>query len=199
MEGILFDVGGVLVGQNGMLASALEVFAGVDRDAFWNLLNEAALPACRGEERLADCWRRMASELGVQIPEERLRTLWIEDFREGIVLHEDVLGLARDLMRRHKVGIVSNSIVEHSSILAEMGIYDGFDPVVLSHEARMTKDDRRIFDLALARIGTAAQRTLFIDDVERFARTAETTGMQVIVYRDPGQLRRSLEALGFEL
>ncbi len=199
IEGVLFDVGGVLVGQSGMVGSALEAFAGVDRERFWNLLNEAALPACRGEESLAVCWQRMASELGVQIPEERLRTLWIDDFREGIALHEDVLRLARDLMRRHKVGIVSNSIVEHSSILAEMGIYDGFDPVVLSHEAGMTKDDRRIFDLALARIGTAAQRTLFIDDVERFARTAETTGMRAIVYRDPGQLRRSLQALGFEL
>jgi putative hydrolase of the HAD superfamily len=196
MDGVLFDVGGVLVGQSGMLASALEAFAGVDRDVFWNLLNEAALPACRGEESLANCWRRMAKELGVQIPEERLRSLWIDDFREGIAVHEDVLRLARDLMRRHKVGIVSNSVIEHSSVLAEMGVYDGFDPVVLSHEAGMTKDDPRIFNLALARIGTAPDRTLFIDDVERFAQTAEAVGMRAIVYQGAEQLRSSLRALG---
>jgi putative hydrolase of the HAD superfamily len=199
MDGVLFDVGGVLVGQSGMLASALEAFAGVDRDVFWNLLNEAALPACRGEESLANCWRRMAKELGVQIPEERLRSLWIDDFREGIALNEDVLRLARDLMRRHKVGIVSNSVIEHSSILAEMGVYDGFDPVVLSHEAGMTKDDPRIFDLALARIGTAPNRTLFIDDVERFAQTAEAVGMRAIVYQGPEQLHSRLRALGLEV
>jgi putative hydrolase of the HAD superfamily len=199
IEGILFDVGGVLVGQGDMLRSALEAFRGVDRDVFWSRFNEAALPACRGEESLADCWRRMAKELGVQIPEERLRSLWIEDFREGIALQEDVLGLARDLMGRYKVGIVSNSIPEHSAILAELGVYDGFDPVILSHEAGLTKDDPTIFALALKRIGTASDRTLFIDDVERFARTAEAAGMRAIVYRDPGQLRRSLRALGFEV
>jgi FMN phosphatase YigB (HAD superfamily) len=48
-------------------------------------------------------------------------------------------------------------------------------------------------------MGTAADRTLFIDDVERFARTAEAAGMRAIVYQDPEQLRDSLRALGFDV
>jgi FMN phosphatase YigB (HAD superfamily) len=80
-------------------------------------------------------------------------------------------------------------MAKHSTILAQLGVYDGFDPVVLSYEEGPTKDYPRIFDLALERMGTARDRTLFIDDVERFARSAKAAGLRAIVFQDFERLR----------
>ncbi len=54
MQAILFDVGGVLISHHGFLERALAVFPGVEAEVFWTVFNEIALPACRGEESLAN-------------------------------------------------------------------------------------------------------------------------------------------------
>lgn len=199
MEAILFDVGGVLVSHRGFLERALALFRGVDPARFWAVFNEAALPACRGEESLTACGARLSRHFGVPVPDDQVQALLLDDFRTQIALDTEVLELARTLMRAHKVGIVSNTIRAHSAILRDLGVYEGFEPVVLSHEVGRTKDDPRIFTYALQRLGTLPEHTVFIDDVERFAQTAGAVGLRPIVFQHAAQLKQALRDCGCEL
>ncbi|MEA3338199.1 MAG: HAD-IA family hydrolase [Chloroflexota bacterium] len=199
IKAVLFDVGGVLVGINGLWEQACQVFQVQDRDVFWQLFNSAALPACRGEESVADCWRGLARQLEITVPESVLQSLWVDDFIDSVEVSQEVVEIAQALSPRYQIGIISNSMPQHSRILREMGLYRGFDPVLLSDEVGITKDDPRIFDIALEKLGTQAGETVFIDDVERFAATASGRGIHALLFRSPDILRRELEDLGLRL
>ena len=199
MQAVLFDVGGVLLSQQKLKEGAFTAFGVTDREGFWRIFNEESLPACRGEENLAACWRRIGARLGTELPAEVASSLWIDDFRTGIRVNQDVFEIVRRLAGRYKLGIVSNTIAEHAAIHKEDGLYELFDPVVLSHEVGMSKDNPAIFDLALARLGTAPEATVFIDDVEIFAETARSRRIHPIVFHDARTLRNELDRLGFDV
>lgn len=199
MQAVLFDVGGVLISLQKLRAQACAAFGGVDDERLWQLYNELSLPACRGQESLADCWQRIAARLGVKLPDEVLRSLWIKDFRSSIETHHDVFEIVHRLAGRYRLGIVSNTLAEHAAVHREDRLYDAFDPVVLSHEVGTTKENPAIFDLALDRIGAAPEATVFIDDFELYAKTAASRGIHPIVFRDAASLRSDLERLGVDM
>jgi putative hydrolase of the HAD superfamily len=67
-----------------------------------------------------------------------------------------------------KLGIVSNTFVPPHCLdqhLAEEGLLEFFPVRVYSSQVRYRKPHPRIFEIALAQIGTPASRTLFIGDL----------------------------------
>lgn len=194
---VLFDVGGVLIRDEGLKKRAAQAFQGVAPERLWVGLNAALLPACRGEATLLSCWQRLADELAVQAKPEVLAELWTaDDFVNGIELNREVIHLAHSLRQGYKVGIVSNTMAEHAMALRLMGIYEGFDVVILSHELGRTKDNAEIFEIALSRLEVDAREAVFIDDFAPYTDVARSVGMAAIVFTDAASLVESLQSLG---
>jgi len=197
MKAVFFDVGGVLVSLDAFKQEVQAALGLDDLARFWEVWNEVALAACRGETTLEECWRRAAQRLDVPLPDQAARDLWIKDFDRCCVVNEEVLDLAARLRAAGlATGIISNSIAEHSDRFAGQGLYEGFDPVVLSHLVGCTKDGCEIFRYALGRLNLPPDETIFIDDVPMFAESARRHGMHAIVYQSPAQLRAELQRLG---
>jgi len=200
MRAALFDIGGVLIDDRRLKAQAYAAFPGVDRALLWTHLNEAFLPACRGEERFSGAWRRLARALDVPIADALAESLWIDDYAETIDVNPSLRALLDELAHRYVLGVISNTVHEHAEANRRLGIYAPFSQLVLSHEVRLTKDDPRIFALALSRVGIPAHEVAFVDDVERYVRVAESLGMRALHFDgDVPKLRGRLAALGFEL
>ena len=199
VEAVIFDIGGVVIRDHVLKEQIFQAYDIKDRDAFWKLFNEAAMPACRGEEPLSECWKRMAKALGLALNDTTYRSLWISNFKESIEIDSGVLAIIQALKGKYRLGVVSNTIDEHAIILREMGVYSHFDHLVLSHEVRMTKDNPAIFDLALKGLDVAAGKAVFIDDVEKFALSAASKGIKSIVFKSALQLRAELRENGLEL
>ena len=76
-----------------------------------------------------------------------------------------------------KCAVVSNSDGRAETLLARCGVMDGVEFVVDSHLVGIEKPDPAIFRVALGRLGTLAERTLFVGDLrsvdEAGARAAE--------------------------
>lgn len=194
---IFFDIGGVVIHDTGLKESLLRVFSSAPQDAVWTALNKEVLPACRGGAPLVDCWRNLAVQFGLSPADERLERLWIDDFRDGIRVNSEIVALAKRLRAEgYELGVISNTIHEHALILRELGVYDPFDHVVLSHEVKLTKDSPAIFHWALGQAKASASESIFIDDVAQFAATAEQIGMKAIVYTDVPALLSALRELG---
>lgn len=197
MNGIVFDIGGVVIHDQGLKTKVQAAFPSVSTDRLWQSLNVALLPACRGEASLLTCWQRLAAELAVSPPATTLAGLWdTADFVDGIKINHEVIELVRSLRQRYKLGVVSNTLHEHAVALQEMGIYEEFDEVILSHEVGLTKNDERIFQVALSRLELEPQEAIFIDDFAAYVEVARSVGMQSILYTNASALTASLKNLG---
>ena len=199
MKAIFFDIGGVVVTDHGLREEAGKHFEEVEASHLWDVMNEELLLACQGKQSLADGWRAVASRVGAQVPDEILESLWIDDFREGVTINQEVLSVIESLKPQCHLSVVSNTIAEHAEILASMGVYSHFNDVVLSHETGSTKDKPHIFEYALSLGSFDPSDVLFIDDVEKYTNVAKALGMKTHVYTTPSTLRDEIRACGFDL
>ena len=64
-----------------------------------------------------------------------------------------------------RLGLVTNnSVAEQFDKLRTLNIAHYFDSIVISEDVGVTKPDKRIFDIALERLGATAQQTVMVGD-----------------------------------
>ena len=182
IEAIIFDFGGVMVPfsqmdslkeqesrlglQPGNLAEILW------RSADWRL---AEVGAITDEEY----WRRIGARLGLHTPEA------IRDFQQDLFRDAktdlQMANLVRRLRSRYRIGLLSNASDILPRLLRERYGLDGlFDVEVVSALVGLAKPDPAIYQLALERLGTAPEATVFVDDYEPNVEAAAELGIQAI-------------------
>ena len=98
----------------------------------------------------------------------------------------------------YKTGILSNTEVSHVKTHREMGLFDGFEPVVLSCEVKMRKPGKEIFQLVLDRLGLQANQVAYTDDNENKLDGALQLGIHCHVFRDAAGLEEWLKGIGLK-
>ena len=194
IKAIIFDLGGVVVNIDKVLASWIKIFKVKDKKKFWQEINHEMAPLCRAEISEMQFWKNVAERFGTdykKIP----KNLLTKDFRESIRLNSKLLELISKLRKKYKIAVISNIIQQHSEINKDLGLYENFHQLVLSYEVKMTKDSKEIFALATRRLKVKPQECIFIDDIEKFVNVAKSYGMNVILFKDNRQLKKDLEKL----
>jgi epoxide hydrolase-like predicted phosphatase len=74
-----------------------------------------------------------------------------------------------------------------------------FDVLVWSYQHNLAKPDPAIYRLALQKLGTRPEETLFIDDKQANIDAAHALGMPAILFSDVERLRHDLVASGLDL
>jgi putative hydrolase of the HAD superfamily len=192
---VLFDVGGVLTQPLGPLVLEAALATGLDltgmREALGPMFSsvgdndEPAHMMERGELTLDSFLDGLGSA------SVAARALF-DPASEHYVFtrftpHAGMVALARDARAAGLViGVVSNVINEWlpawSAVLAASGLL--FDDRVMSCEVGLRKPNPAIYELALARLGLAAESTLFIDDFAPMAQGARDVGIAAITLTD---------------
>ena len=81
-----------------------------------------------------------------------------------------------------RTGLLTNNAAEFAEMWRPLlPLEELFDDVVDSCEVGMRKPDARIFELALERLGTEADRTLFVDDAPGNIAGAEAVGLRTVL------------------
>jgi len=107
------------------------------------------------------------------------------------------LALAKRLKPRHKLVLLSNTdVMRYSFIEGTFPELRIFDAAVLSFRFGRMKPDPEIYREAIRLAGTAAERSVFIDDLAENIAAAEKLGMTGIVYVSPERLEEDLRRLG---
>lgn len=110
--------------------------------------------------------------------------------------NDELLTYIKKLSKKYKIGILSN--ISSNWVRDEFLTKDEqalFDDMVFSFETGLTKPDPEIFKLAAERLSTAAERIVFIDDIQSYCESAQTTGMKAITYQNFVQLKHDLEKI----
>ncbi len=101
------------------------------------------------------------------------------------------------------MALLSDMYKFEAEITRPWGRFGGFDQVVLSAEAGLTKHDIEAFGKMLKWFGIPADRSLFVDDRIEHVRTAEVAGIDTIwvdrdQYKNANQLATQIKQKIFD-
>lgn len=208
VRGILFDYGGTLDGPaSHWLDRFVELYrdAGVQRP--FEQLKEAfyrADEAAYADPRVAGMSlpELMDFHVGAQLERLALNDPALRRYLAAtfVTRSEAALAASRTVLARlaqhYRLGVVSNFYGNVARILGDAGIASLLTVVADSNRVGWMKPDRRIFDHALAALGTAPANTLHVgDSYDRDVRAASALGLHTAWLVPAGRPRSGPEPL----
>jgi putative hydrolase of the HAD superfamily len=128
----------------------------------------------------AEYWRRIGPRLGLHTPEA------VKAFQQDLFGPVEVTAPMMDLVRRlhgpYRTGLLSNAsdVVTPAFIAERYGLGGLFDVEIVSALVGMAKPDPAVYRLALEKLGTAPEATVFVDDYLPNVVGAAALGIQAI-------------------
>jgi epoxide hydrolase-like predicted phosphatase len=202
IRGVIFDWGGVLAedpapGLVRYCAKALGVSEAEYKRAYNLYMGDFQTGRMTEQQFWANITGQLNARLGEagrrsRVPMPKANSLWGEAFAAVYVPRKDMFSLADQL---HKAGCKTAILSNTEKPVVEFfpkQTYDAFDVVVLSCLEGISKPQREIYEITLARLGTPAKQTLFIDDRQDYIDGAKQAGLQTILFKDVDRLKKDL-------
>jgi FMN phosphatase YigB (HAD superfamily) len=177
---LLFDIGGVIVQtQTTVWREAWERRLGLPAwglsDAVFNTPLGAQAFVGAADER--DIWCALAERFSLSRSE---RDLLAHDFWRGDGVNQALLQQIYALRGRYRLGILSNGFRDMRARDARRIDFSQFDAVTYSCEEGIKKPAAAVYARALARLGSTAAETLFIDDFLENIEAARALGLHAV-------------------
>ncbi|TCO59544.1 HAD family hydrolase [Actinocrispum wychmicini] len=173
---ILIDIGGVLVPDHpSTAATEWSTRLGISPPAFLAALyggNDDQVLIGRTSEE--SWWSIVGNRLGID--RDLIATIR-SDLTARQTWDDTLVAGLRGLRGCAKTAIVSNTWPHMRTTMANAGLLDMVDAIVLSCEVGFAKPDPRIYTTALQRVSARPADTLFIDDTPGHVATARSLGM----------------------
>lgn len=202
IDTVFFDIGGVVVDapMERYRTLGAEVF-GCREDHLVTCSAEYLPRLEMGQMTSTEFWEKVGERLasmgmGREVPGWRFKGLWEGILLDSLVVDRELLEVVSKLRGKVRVGALSNTIQEHALVLQRQGVYQNFQPVVLSCQVGMRKPNLDIYQRAAELAKTKASRCLLIDDLPLNIEGAIKAGYQALLYRDLPALRWELHRLG---
>ena len=202
IRAVLFDIGGVIIRTDdpGPRQRLGERF-GLDRDTMDKLVFGCPVSQAAelGLETETAVWSSVKHALGLSDEElsEFKREFWAGDS-----LDSSLVELAASLRPELKTGLLTNAWNPSplNIFTLQYGLPDAlaqaaYDVVISSAAVGVKKPDRRIFEIAVERLGVQFPETAFIDDNAANIAAAKRLGMHAIRFRESAQAIKALRKL----
>lgn len=178
IKAFLFDYDGVMTaGADNMipikkLASSLGVTDDQAAKSIADIWDEYSTGGLSSDE----AWQRIEAQYGKKIADEH-KDIWFEWV--DLTPLPEMVEVVRSLRQRgFPVGLLSNILPPTADTIRANGGYEGFDFLVLSHEAGARKPDQKIYEIALANLpGIQPSEVAFFDDTVKCVAAAGKLGI----------------------
>lgn len=198
IKAVIFDAGGVIIDQRKQLTEFAKIFKPKNKQEFWKKINHFVGPLSRGEISEHEYWKRIAKSENIDfktIPSN----LWLKGYEEKTKIKSTIIKLIKNLRKKYKVILISNTIKSHVKINKKRGLFDNFDDVINSNEVHLSKDNPEIFRFALKRNKLKAKECIFIDDIQKFIEISQSVGIKGILFKNIRELKNKLKSYGVSL
>lgn len=190
IRGVLFDLGGVVVGSPLHAIREYEIAAGIAPGAVNRLVVASGSAGAwsrleRGELRLDAFYPAFDAECAAAGIAADARAL-MEAVAAATVPRPAMLeAIGRIRSAGLPVGALTNNWVVDDVETGMGALRDRFDVFVESAVEGLRKPDPRIYELACARLGVSPPETAFLDDIGANLKAARALGMTTIKVDDP--------------
>lgn len=170
---------------------------GPDRaDAFWAAYWEHRPPLDQGTVLVADYWRTVGRDLGVQWTPSQLHSIWVADFRGWWSADPAVVDLLAELHEGGtRVALLSNAGFDFASGFRSSPMSQYFERVFVSAELDAIKPDPDIYRVVAEELGIALHEMVFIDNKAENTDAAAALGVTVHHFTGPADLADFLRSL----
>lgn len=194
IKAVLFDYGGVLTeaGKVGGISAVLAKLYNIEPATIHiaDLHDKLLVGAINQEEYFDELNRRYGSQ-----GHEVTAALFNANNAAFETPCRPVYDLAAQLRAAGiRTSILSNIYKLSADRLRAAGLYNHFDPVVLSCDEHTAKPDSLFYERALQKLNLPGSEVLFIDDQQRFM-PPKHFGMRTILATSPQQVVRDVKAL----
>lgn len=182
---VLFDFGGVLgpVGRRGFITKIVADLCNRDpAEVFFTDL-EPSLRDTPYEE--SEFFAELNRRYNANITSEQFLDKCFDLFEPAAEVYDMAAKLRQNGLR---TGILSNVFSLNAREIKRRGLYDGFEPLILSCYEKLIKPDPHIYQKALQKLNQEPQEVLFIDDQQIFLDPAKELGMHTILAETPDQI-----------
>lgn len=196
-EVVVFDFGGVMTGEQNRSAIVNFIcesfhFSETEFEQA-NLEKRAALKQGMTD---AEFWLAYSKKNHIQLPSR-----WEQSFKEvmksSIGINTKMYNLVEELKAVNiRVALLSNIDERLSKIVREFGLYQPFNPCLLSCEIGIEKPDPRAFEFLLRELNVESTAVIFIDDKHENVDAAKLLGLDAILFESEQQLRDDLVKRG---
>jgi len=195
-KAIVFDFGNVLASpdKDYMVRFLSKTFQ-IEEGEF-DSVNKEKHQAMKNGESETGFWIQYGKRKGIALDEN-----WDEQFhaevKASLCANEDVYELVEELKKKElKVGLLSNITESLAKKIRPHGLYDPFDPCLLSCELGIEKPDPKIYQMLLDEIELPAEQIVFVDDLAENIEAAKKMGIDGITFVSAKQLRDELQLRG---
>lgn len=196
IDTVIFDLGNVLVDWSPAYLYKKMIADEKDREYFlshvatmdWHSEQDAGRSPQEGTEAL------VKEHPGWAHPIRAFYTRWKEMFGGPI---EGSVQILKELKEKgHRLYALSNWNAElFNQSVNDYPFLQWFDDKIISGEAKLKKPDAAIFQLLFNRFNVNPAKAVFIDDSAANIETARSLGLHCVHFKNPGALRRDLQAL----
>ncbi len=184
-KAVLWDLGGVILRtEDWEPRHCLDRMLDLPNGKIYKLVFESEISrkATIGEATNDDLWMWVGEQLELSSDELALVR---DEFWSGDQIDLELIRFIRARTNGTKMGLLSNGWSSTRRFLEERWhIADIFDDIIVSAEVELAKPDRRIYQLALDRLGVEAEQTIFIDDFIENIQGARELGIHGIHFKD---------------
>jgi len=193
IKAIIFDFGGVYFTYSKELRlKALRKKLGIEEEIIEKAWSKYIDDYNKGRISEGEFWKRFKRDLGLRITNQELRRTILSIFRPIKPVHK----LVKELRKNFKVGLLTDQSKWLDILDKKYKIYKNFDRVVVSYKVGAIKPNKKIYRIALKKLGVRPEEIVFIDDDKENVEGARRVGMKAILFKNSTQLRKELEKLG---
>ncbi len=193
-QAIVFDFGGVMtfVPPGDPFRKAVATYI---RSVF-NITQAEFEKANKGKRMASEeeFWIAYAKQNGIKLPTdfaENLRAV----MKEALTINHEMYRLVEQLRaQRIPVAMLSNIDPHLAGIIRSFGLYEPFNPCLLSFEMGVDKPHLRAFEMLIKKLGMPPAEIVFIDDNPENIEAAKKTGIDAVLFESHAQICGELES-----
>lgn len=192
-QAIVFDFGGVLTGEPNREAVITFICQSFHFSAEeFEKVNQEKRQAVKQGKTDEEFWIAYAKNKGIKLPAN-----WSASFKsvmkDAIGVNPEMYALIDQLKEQQiPVALLSNIDERLSKLIRDFGLYEPFNPCLLSCEIGIEKPDLKAYELLLTELNLPAKEVIFIDDRPENIEAAKAVGLDAILFQSEQQLREEL-------
>jgi len=197
IKAVIFDWGGVLIENPAEgLMRYFSAALGVEEDEYTAIHLKYFRDFMRSSINECQFWEKVCAELDVNKPDEDF--LWSRAFESVYQPREPMFELVTSLKRAgYKTALLSNTEMPCVEFFHRQE-YTMFDVTVFSCIEGVKKPQRRIYEIALARLGCEPREAVMIDDIARCVQGARAVGINAIHFQSVEQVKEELSRMAIQ-